>query len=448
MLVTIGCLTGRGMSARSRTGCAHDRNDKRSRRAAALFVELPQLNTEIDDAFLEERRLEKILVTDQKLCRHDSSDSSQLAGCSAVFETDLFDESALEAVYRAIRAEFDVVAVLGCSEISVMPAAWLAEKFKVKGIGIEVARLCRDKFSMIACLADAGIPCPQTVLANPESTAGSIKARLGGYPLICKPLMGFASFGVIRVDSDQALEEAIKQVARKSRFVLERHFGFCDERTAAQVLIQSYLPGSEFAIDGYVRQGRSHILSVIDKPDVSDGPYFEDRSYVTPSRLGEDAVRRLEHLTQQVVDAIGLDESPFHLEIRMNGDRCHVLEIGARTGLIQSLRRSRGIDQIAVALALKLGESPPVTPRWNRYAASICLSADKHGRFHGIQNMDELLSDSSISGIRVLAQPGQRVAPPPDTTGYLGIISVAADSYAEATCAIDNARAKVKLDIR
>ena len=253
---------------------------------------------------------------------------------------------------------------------------------------------------------------------------------------------------MVRVDSDQALEEAIKHVARKSRFMLARYFGCGDGGSASQVLVQAYVPGKEIAVDGYVRHGQSHILSVIDKPDVSAGPYFEDRAHIAPSRLDGDPIRKLEILVQATVQAVGLDDSPFHLEARIDGDQMHILEIGARTGLIQNLRRSRGIDQVAVAIALKLGESPPVKPRWKRYAGSLCLSADRHGSFVALHNIGELLRDPRITGVRVLTQPGQRVAPPPDTTGYVGLVSVTADSYPDAERAIDHARATLRLEIR
>jgi hypothetical protein len=152
-------------------------------------------------------------------------------------------------------------------------------------------------------------------------------------------------------------------------------------------------------------------------------------------------------LVQSCVEALGLDDSPFHIEIRINEDQMHVLEIGARPGLIQSLRRSKGIDLIAVTLALKLGKNPPVEPTWNRYAGSLCLSADRQGVFQALQNLDEIMRDPRIVAVRQLARPGQRVAPPPDMTDYIGIISATADTYIEVQNAINNARKTIKVVI-
>jgi predicted ATP-grasp superfamily ATP-dependent carboligase len=265
--------------------------------------------------------------------------------------------------------------------------------------------------------------------------------------LICKPLMGFASFGVVRVDSDHALEEAIKQTSRKSRFIMGRYYSLEDDNTASEVLVQSYIPGSEIAIDGYVQRGNSYVLSVIDKPDISNGPFFEDRSHITPSRLDSSSMADIRVLVQSCVEALGLDDSPFHIEIRINEDQMYVLEIGARPGLIHSLRNSKGIDLISVTLALKLGKNPPVEPTWNRYAGSLCLSADKQGIFQGLKYLDDIKKDPRIVAVRQFAKPGQRVAPPPDVTGYIAIISVTADSYNEAMNAISNARRTLEVVI-
>ena len=41
-----------------------------------------------------------------------------------------------------------------------------------------------------------------------------------------------------------------------------------DAESLTGVLIQAYIPGPELAIDGYVENGRSQIVAIIDKPDV------------------------------------------------------------------------------------------------------------------------------------------------------------------------------------
>ena len=58
------------------------------------------------------------------------------------------------------------------------------------------------------------------------------------------------------------------------------------ERDAAHdaALIESFIPGDEFAIEGVLTDGAFPLFAIFDKPDPLDGPFFEETIYVTPSR--------------------------------------------------------------------------------------------------------------------------------------------------------------------
>ena len=73
------------------------------------------------------------------------------------------------------------------------------------------------------------------------------------------------------------------------------------------------------------------MLAVFDKPDPLVGPYFEETIYVTPSRLADATLQRVEAVTAQACAAIGLVEGPVHAELRLDEDRVHVIEVAARS---------------------------------------------------------------------------------------------------------------------
>ena len=51
-----------------------------------------------------------------------------------------------------------------------------------------------------------------------------------------------------------------------------------------RALIESYIPGNEFAIEGVMTEGVFRPFVIFDKPDPLVGPFFEETIYVTPSR--------------------------------------------------------------------------------------------------------------------------------------------------------------------
>ena len=69
------------------------------------------------------------------------------------------------------------------------------------------------------------------------------------------------------------------------------------EPPGAPLLLESYLPGAEVAIEGLLRGGRLEVLAVFDKPDPLEGPYFEETLYVTPSRLPTAVLAEVEAVT-------------------------------------------------------------------------------------------------------------------------------------------------------
>ena len=93
------------------------------------------------------------------------------------------------------------------------------------------------------------------------------------YPCVLKPLHSSASRGVIRADTPAefatALADAIPQRSRRGE---------------ESVLVEDFIPGREFALEGIVTDGRLQTLAIFDKPDPLDGPFFEETIYVTPSR--------------------------------------------------------------------------------------------------------------------------------------------------------------------
>ena len=54
------------------------------------------------------------------------------------------------------------------------------------------------------------------------------------------------------------------------------------------LLIEGYIEGREYAVEGLLTGGELRVLAIFDKPDPLDGPFFEETIYVTPSSLAPD----------------------------------------------------------------------------------------------------------------------------------------------------------------
>ena len=84
------------------------------------------------------------------------------------------------------------------------------------------------------------------------------------------------------------------------------------------------------ALEGLVQEGRLHVLSLFDKPDPLDGPFFEETLYITPSRLSAATQDAIVRCTEQAARALGFWHGPLHAELRINQDGPWILEVAAR----------------------------------------------------------------------------------------------------------------------
>ncbi len=96
------------------------------------------------------------------------------------------------------------------------------------------------------------------------------------------------------------------------------------------ILVESFIPGLEVALEGLLTAGHLQVLALFDKPDPLDGPFFEETLYITPSRLQPETQDAIIRCTEQAARALGLVHGPLHAELRLNQEGPWILEVAAR----------------------------------------------------------------------------------------------------------------------
>ena len=97
-----------------------------------------------------------------------------------------------------------------------------------------------------------------------------------------------------------------------------------------RALIESYIPGNEFAIEGVMTDGVFTAFVIFDKPDPLVGPFFEETIYVTPSRASQVVQQAIVDQVAAAARALGLRHGPIHAECRVNTQGVYVLEVAPR----------------------------------------------------------------------------------------------------------------------
>ena len=174
--------------------------------------------------------------------------------------------------------QYSLDAIISTDDDGVVLAAMSSDALKLSHHNtLGSVATARNKYQTRKALDKAGLPTPQywrfSVDADPAQAANEVT-----YPCVVKPLALSASRGVMRADNP---EQFVTAFQRLLPILHESGFDPVSD-VATQVLVESFIPGFEVAVEAMLMQGQMVPLAIFDKPDPLDGPFFEETIYVTP----------------------------------------------------------------------------------------------------------------------------------------------------------------------
>lgn len=353
---------------------------------------------------------------------------------AAYLSTDFHDHDLIEGAARSFAERWPVDATFGVDDDTAVAGTVAARALGVSHNSIEAVESARDKYAQRCAMRAAGVPIPSfelralPAIRRPRSDGSGAVAEAGpdgiAYPVVVKPLRLSASRGVIRANDDGEYRAA---VARLARILAAPDVSGARPDVRQRFLVESFVPGPEYAIEGLIRGGRLKVLALWDKPDPLDGPYFEETIYVTPSAAPMHVQAELAACAQRAVEAVGLSRGPVHVELRYNDAGPWLIELAARPiggKCGQALRfgssGEMSLEEVLLADALGTLESVPSLVPGGTGVMMVPVS--KTGVFQGVGGIDEAKSVEGVTEVVVSAHRGQRVVPLPDESRYLGFV--------------------------
>ena len=260
------------------------------------------------------------------------------------------------------------------------------------------------------------------------------------FPCVVKPVALAASRGVIRADDAESFYRACARIAA----ILE-HLSDAEER--ARLLVESFVPGFEVAVEGMLADGHLSILAVFDKPDPLDGPFFEETYYVTPSRLSGPVLGELHHQIAGACSAYGLREGAVHAECRVNDRGVWILEVASRTigGLCARLFQfgtGHGLEEMVLAHAM----GRPLTPRVaDGGAAVLMIPIPEAGILRRVEGVTAASRVAYVEDVYIAVREGYELVPLPEGSSYLGFIFARAPTATHAEAALREAHSRLRV---
>jgi biotin carboxylase len=332
-------------------------------------------------------------------------------------------------------------AVLAVDDLGLEFAAVLRQRLGLPGNSPAAIATLRDKLAFRRLLQANGFLCPKFHHLEQGVDAWDLVPELR-WPVVVKPRRLSASRGVIRADSPEEFSRATEWVNAIQRRA---------DRDAATLglIVENFIPGTEYAVEGMLEGGRLRMLALFDKPDPLNGPHFEETIYVTPSRLPAPTQAEIAHNVERVCRLAGIGEGPIHAEVRLNDQGVWLLEAAARSigGLCgRVLRHALGMSLEELILRTALGESPVLCMRTSACGVMM-IPIPRRGVYQAVSNLEAARAQPYITDINITAEPGQLVAPPPEGASYLGFIFARGDRPEQVEYALRNAHKRLWFDI-
>jgi hypothetical protein len=287
------------------------------------------------------------------------------------------------------------------------------------------------------------------------------------FPCVVKPVGLSGSRGVMRVDDEPGLVAAFNRLR-----ALMKAPDIRNERNDihGHAVVEGFIEGREFALEGLMTAGRLRTLALFDKPDPLDGPFFEETIYVTPSSQSQSIRRAIADEVALAADAIGLRHGPIHAECRVNHRGVFVLEVAARPigGLCARTLRfvdrrvgQRGSGTTAetsvtqesvisfeeLLLRHAVGRSVAAFEREPLASGVMMIPIPRRGVFRDVSGLDAARSVKAIVDIRITARPEQALLPLPEGASYLGFIFARAEAPDTVVNALRTAHDCLRFDI-
>jgi biotin carboxylase len=336
-------------------------------------------------------------------------------------------EYAAEQV-KAFATEHPLAAVFGVDDQTVVVAAHASAVMGLRHNSVVAAKSAGDKYRQRVLLWEKGVPVPEFRLFPLDSDPRHVSESVS-YPCVLKPVDLTASRGVVRANDPAECEhgfERVREIVRQAR-------SDAPGWATPGMVVEQYVSGPEYALEGWLQDGGLHVLALFDKPDPLEGPYFAETIYVTPSRTSAVVQGKLTHCAESAARALGLNTGPVHVELRYNDAGPWLIElaarpIGGKCGQVLRFGPNSDVSLEQLVLGRTLGRVDEMPVREDSAVAVMMIPVPRAGTLDRVDGVEAALGVPLVTDVIVTAHRGQELVPLPDDSRYIGFIFARGDA--------------------
>lgn len=260
------------------------------------------------------------------------------------------------------------------TDVAVITIGTVCDAMGLRGLSKEAAEIASNKMQMKEAYEANDVRTAKFRYTKLDINDVKEKAGYLTFPLIFKAVDSSGSRGIIRVDSVDEFENALRiveEVTKKDYFIIEE-----------------FIEGEEFGAQAFVYNGELKFI-------MPHGDYvFKGNTGVpighwAPFELSDDVIEDAKEQLRKAIKAMKLDNCAINADFIMSNGKTYVLELGGRAGatcLAEMVSIYYGYDYYEKILRACLGEDIDFPTDQSNPNAAMLLMSDVTGEIQSITN--------------------------------------------------------------
>jgi biotin carboxylase len=340
---------------------------------------------------------------------------------------DLKQKERIEQVIAGYGKRFGVDGVFTAGTDFSATVAWVAERLGLPGIPYRTALDATDKARMRRVFKEHDVPSPAFCCVDDPIKAREALDALT-LPLVVKPVDNMGARGVVKVESPDQLERAVRLGIGYSR--------------SRKVIIEEFVEGPEFSLDAIIYRGDITVCGVADRI-ICFPPYFVEMGHTMPTAYDPRIVKAVTEVFCRGIKALGISDGAAKGDIKLAGTGPVVGEIAARlSGGYMSgwtFPYAYGVEVTKAALRIAVGLAPGgLKPRYCHVSAERAFISIP-GTVRRVYGKREARRVPGAADLFYRAGPGSRVSFPTNNVEKCGNVISMAPDRSSAVCAAERA---------
>lgn len=242
------------------------------------------------------------------------------------------------------------------------------------------------------------------------------------YPAVVKPVDSNGSRGVHQVNNEEELRHFFPAAQAASR--------------NKEVIVEGYISGTEVSFYYFVQDGEANFIDAYQRFNfkAKHEDVIQSTGVVFPAWISESAYKEMHRISDKIVKAFGLDNTPLFVQAIVNGDRAFVLEFAPRIGGGLSYRvmeRDCQFDLIDAAISSFEGKRVDINPVLPNYYSGILNIYSPGITMGGITGVDKILSEGIATEFYQYRLHGAEISPDMSSGSRAGAFLIHADTIDE-----------------